>query len=202
MKIMLYADRSIDKEYTESLNAYVKAVVDGIVKIASKMGISTIQSYQGSKIFEALGISRSVCDEFFPDTVSRVGGIDLDDISRQVRQRHDAAFDPCGHAAGGSLESIGTHKSRSGKEDHLYDPETIYLLQQATRRDDYSLFKKYSAAIDSEDRNITLRSTLEFKYPADGGISIDEVESAESIMHRFKTGAMSYGSISKEANIQ
>lgn len=196
----LTADRSIDKEYTESLNAYVKAVVDGIVKIASKMGISTIQSYQGSKIFEALGISKSVCDEFFPDTVSRVGGIDLDDISRQTRQRHDAAFDPCGRAANGSLDSIGTHKSRSGKEDHLYDPETIYLLQQSTRKGDYSLFKKYSAAVEKEDRNITLRSTLEFKYPADGGIPIEEVESAESIMHRFKTGAMSYGSISQEAH--
>ncbi|MGN0695714.1 MAG: glutamate synthase large subunit [Oscillospiraceae bacterium] len=196
----LTSDRAIDKEYTESLNAYVKAIVDGIVKIASKMGISTIQSYQGSKIFEALGISKEVCDEFFPDTVSRVGGIDLNDISEQVIARHDAAFDPCDLTVNDSMESIGSHKSRSGKEEHLYNPETIHLLQQSAWTGSYALFKKYSECINNDENNITLRSTLDFKYDPNGGIPIDEVESVESIMHRFKTGAMSYGSISQEAH--
>lgn len=196
----LTSDRTIDKEYTEALNAYVKAIVDGIVKISSKMGISTIQSYQGSKIFEALGISKSVCEEFFPDTVSRIGGIDLDDISRRSLALHDAAFDPRDLTVNEAIESIGTHKSRSGKEEHLYNPLTIHLLQQSTWTGDYKLYKKYSEALNAEDKNLTLRSTLDFNFPEDGGIPLDEVESAASIMHRFKTGAMSYGSISQEAH--
>ena len=196
----LISSKAIDKEYTEALNAYVKAIVDGIVKIASKMGISTIQSYQGSKIFEALGISKSVVDEFFPNTVSRVGGIDLDDISAQIVERHDAAFDPRDLTVNDAIESIGSHKSRSGKEEHMYNPLTIHLLQQATWTEDYSLFKKYSAALNDETKNLTLRSTLDFKFDENGGIPLDEVESVESIMKRFKTGAMSYGSISQEAH--
>ena len=196
----LTSDRTIDKEYTEALNAYVKAIVDGIVKIASKMGISTIQSYQGSKIFEALGISKSVCEEFFPDTVSRIGGIDLDDISARSLALHDAAFDPRDLTVNEAIESIGNHKSRSGKEEHLYNPLTIHLLQQSTWTGDYKLYKKYSEALNAEDKNLTLRSTLDFNFPEDGGIPLDEVESAASIMHRFKTGAMSYGSISQEAH--
>ncbi len=196
----LTSDRTIDKEYTEALNAYVKAIVDGIVKISSKMGISTIQSYQGSKIFEALGISKSVCEEFFPDTVSRIGGIDLDDISARSLALHDAAFDPRDLTVNEAIESIGNHKSRSGKEEHLYNPLTIHLLQQSTWTGDYKLYKKYSEALNAEDKNLTLRSTLDFNFPDDGGIPLDEVESAASIMHRFKTGAMSYGSISQEAH--
>ena len=196
----LTSDRTIDKEYTEALNAYVKAIVDGIVKISSKMGISTIQSYQGSKIFEALGISKSVCEEFFPDTVSRIGGIDLDDISARSLALHDAAFDPRDLTVNEAIESIGNHKSRSGKEEHLYNPLTIHLLQQSTWTGDYKLYKKYSEALNAEDKNLTLRSTLDFNFPEDGGILLDEVESAASIMHRFKTGAMSYGSISQEAH--
>ncbi len=196
----LTAEHAIDKEYTESLNAYVKAVVDGIVKIASKMGISTIQSYQGSKIFEALGISKSVCDEFFPDIVSRVGGIDLDDIEAQALARHDAAFDPMDLTVNDSMESIGTHKSRSGKEEHMYNPETIHLLQLAAWNNDYGAYKKYAARLNDETKNLTLRSTLDLNYDKSKEIPLDEVESAESIMRRFKTGAMSYGSISKEAH--
>ena len=195
----LVAERSLDKEYIEAENAYVKAIVDGIVKIASKMGISTIQSYQGSEIFEALGVSRSVCDEYFPNVVSRVGGIDLEDIENRVLSLHDAAFDPRDLTVNDAVESIGTHKSRSGGEEHMYNPLTIHLLQQSTRKGDYELFKKYTAALDDETKNLTLRSTLDFKYAAEP-ISIDEVESVESIMRRFKTGAMSYGSISQEAH--
>ena len=196
----MVSNGSIDKEYIEASNAYVKAIISGIVKIASKMGISTIQSYQGSKMFEALGISKSVRDEFFPDTVSRVGGIDLDDISKRVISLHDAAFDPCNLTVNESIESIGSHKARSGQEEHMYNPQTIHLLQQATWRDDYDLYKQYSDCLNAEDKNLTLRSTLDFKFDDNGGIPIEEVESVESIMHRFKTGAMSYGSISKEAH--
>ena len=190
----------LDKDYSQASKAYINAVVTGIVKIASKMGISTIQSYQGSKIFEALGIAKSVCDEFFPDTVSRVGGIDLDDISDRSIALHDAAFDPNGLMTEDEVRSVGTHKARSNQEEHLYHPETIHLLQQATWRDDYNLFKQYTACLDAENKHVTLRSTLELQFAEDGGIPLEEVESVESIMRRFKTGAMSYGSISQEAH--
>ena len=190
----------VDKDYSQASKAYIDAVVSGIVKIASKMGISTIQSYQGSKIFEALGISDSVMEEYFPDTVSRVGGIDLSDIAKRCMEMHEGAFDPSGLGMDEGLSSVGWHKERSNQEDHLYNPETIHLLQQATWRDDYNLFQQYSACVNAEDRHITLRSTLDFKFAEDGGIPIEEVESVESIMRRFKTGAMSYGSISQEAH--
>ena len=190
----------LDKDYSQASKAYIQAVVSGIVKIASKMGISTIQSYQGSKIFEALGIAKSVCEQFFPDTVSRVGGIDLQDISNRSLSLHDAAFDPNGLMTEEEVRSIGTHKARSNQEEHLYNPETIHLLQQATWRDDYNLFKQYTACLNEEHKHVTLRSTLDFRFAEDGGIPLEEVESVESIMRRFKTGAMSYGSISQEAH--
>ena len=190
----------LDKDYSQASKAYIQAVVSGIVKIASKMGISTIQSYQGSKIFEALGIAKSVCELFFPDTVSRVGGIDLQDISNRSLSLHDAAFDPNGLMTEEEVRSIGTHKARSNQEEHLYNPETIHLLQQATWRDDYNLFKQYTACLNEEHKHVTLRSTLDFRFAEDGGIPLEEVESVESIMRRFKTGAMSYGSISQEAH--
>ncbi len=190
----------LDKDYSQASKAYIQAVVSGIVKIASKMGISTIQSYQGSKIFEALGIAKSVCEQFFPDTVSRVGGIDLQDISNRSLTLHDAAFDPNGLMTEEEVRSIGTHKARSNQEEHLYNPETIHLLQQATWRDDYNLFKQYTACLNEEHKHVTLRSTLDFRFAEDGGIPLEEVESVESIMRRFKTGAMSYGSISQEAH--
>ena len=190
----------LDKDYSQASKAYIQAVVSGIVKIASKMGISTIQSYQGSKIFEALGIAKSVCEQFFPDTVSWVGGIDLQDISNRSLSLHDAAFDPNGLMTEEEVRSIGTHKARSNQEEHLYNPETIHLLQQATWRDDYNLFKQYTACLNEEHKHVTLRSTLDFRFAEDGGIPLEEVESVESIMRRFKTGAMSYGSISQEAH--
>ncbi|MBR1796527.1 MAG: glutamate synthase large subunit [Clostridiales bacterium] len=190
----------IDKDYSQASEAYVSAVVHGIVKISAKMGISTLQSYQGSKIFEALGIGKELMDEYFPDTVSRVGGITLEEIERRTLKLHDCAYDAGGLTVPHSLKIAGRHKERSGKEDHLYNPETIHLLQLSTRTGDYETFKKFAEAVTREDRHITLRSTLEFKFPEDGGIDIDEVEPVESIMRRFKTGAMSYGSISKEAH--
>lgn len=191
---------SLDKDYYAAVNDYNDSVLHGIVKIASKMGISTIQSYLGSKIFEAIGISKEVIDKYFTNTVSRVGGITLDDISARSERLHASAFDPLDLNVLLEVESAGSHKLRSCKEDHLYNPETIHLLQESTRTGNYDLFKEYSSAINREDKNMNLRSLLDFNFPEDGGIPIDEVESVESICHRFKTGAMSYGSISKEAH--
>lgn len=190
----------LDKDYYAAEHDYNKAILKGIVKIASKMGISTIQSYQGSKIFEAMGISQEVIDKYFTGTVSRVGGITLDDINKQVRLLHTKAFDPLDLDTEEEVESIGSHKLRSRGEQHLYNPETIYLLQEATRTGRYELFKEFSQAIHEDSRTIHLRSMLDFNFPDDGGIPIDEVESVEKIVKRFKTGAMSYGSISQEAH--
>ena len=190
----------LDKDYYAAEYDYNKSILKGIVKIASKMGISTIQSYQGSKIFEAMGISKEVIDKYFTGTVSRVGGITLEDISKRVRDLHASAFDPLGLDVDNEVSSIGSHKLRSGAEEHLYEPETIHLLQDAARTGNYETFKEFSAAIHKETRNINLRSILDFKFPEDGGIPIDQVESVDSIVKRFKTGAMSYGSISQEAH--
>ena len=127
----------LDKDYYAAVDDYNSAILHGIVKIASKMGISTIQSYQGSKIFEAIGISKEVTDVYFTDTVSRIGGISLQDIETQVENLHTRAFDPLDLGNDTTLDSLGMHKSRSGKEDHLYNPKTIHLLQQATWQKDY-----------------------------------------------------------------
>ena len=189
----------LDKDYYAAVDDYNLAVLDGIVKIASKMGISTIQSYQGSKIFEAIGLSQSLIDKFFTHTVSRVGGIDIIDIQNQVEMLHTKAFDPLGLKTDNSLDSLGIHKVRSGKEDHLYNPQTIHMLQMATRRGDYEMFKEYSKLITAEDRHVHLRSMLDFVW-SDKPIPLDEVESVDNIVKRFKTGAMSYGSISEEAH--
>ena len=189
----------LDKDYYAAVDDYNSAILHGIVKIASKMGISTIQSYQGSKIFEAIGISKEVTDVYFTDTVSRIGGISLQDIETQVENLHTRAFDPLDLGNDTTLDSLGMHKSRSGKEDHLYNPKTIHLLQQATWQKDYKLFKEYSREIDNEDRFMNLRSLLDFKFPKKG-IPLSQVEPVESIVKRFKTGAMSYGSISQEAH--
>lgn len=190
----------LDKDFYAAEADYNNAVLHGIVKIASKMGISTIQSYQGSKLFEAVGISESVVNKYFRGTVSRIGGITLEDISRRTEKLHNGAFDPLGLNVSAELASRGNHKLRSNKSDHLYTPETIHLLQQAAQTGDYETYKEYSAAINREDNELTLRSLLGFKFDENGGIPIDEVESVESICHRFKTGAMSYGSISQEAH--
>ncbi|WP_243456512.1 glutamate synthase large subunit [Mobilitalea sibirica] len=195
----LIQNNMLEKDYYAAVDDYNKAVLKGIVKIASKMGISTIQSYQGSKIFEAIGISKEVIDRYFTGTVSRVGGITLKDLEQQVDKLHSKAFDPLGLSLDLTLDSSGSHKLRSGKEEHLYNPKTIHLLQQATRTGNYDLFKEYSNEITSEEEGIHLRGLLDIDYPKKG-ISIDDVESVDSIVKRFKTGAMSYGSISREAH--
>ena len=190
----------LNKDFYAAVNDYNSAVLHGIVKIASKMGISTVQSYQGSQIFEAVGLSEEFVKKYFTNTVSRVGGIGIKDIQRHVEELHNSAFDPLGLYTNLSLESIGSHKMRSGKEEHLYNPNTIHLLQQATWTDNYDLVNHYPGAIDDEEKAIHLRGLMEFNNPENGGIPIDQVEPVDSIVKRFKTGAMSYGSISQEAH--
>ncbi len=189
----------LDKDYYAAVDSYNEAVINGIIKIASKMGISTIQSYQGAKIFEAIGIHPDVINRYFGGTVSRVGGITLKDIQADVEMLHSQAFDPLGLTTDDSLDSKGMHKMRSGKEDHLYNPQTIHLLQYAARTGDYKTFKEYTALVNKEDSARNLRGLIDFKY-AKKPIPIEEVEPVDEIVKRFKTGAMSYGSISKEAH--
>jgi glutamate synthase (ferredoxin) len=193
-------DGLLDKDYYAAVEDYDNAVLSGIVKIASKMGVSTIQSYQGAMLFEAIGISSQVIHSYFGNTVSQVEGITMADIEEDVNARHDAAFDPLGLSTDRNLTSPGYHKSRSGGEEHLYNPMTIHLLQQATKTGDYGLFKQYSELLHKEEFAMNLRGLMDFNFPEDGGIPIDQVESVASIVKRFKTGAMSYGSISKEAH--
>ncbi len=193
-------ENMIDKDPYAAIDDYNDAILHGIVKIASKMGISTIQSYQGSQIFEAIGISSEVIDKYFTGTVSRVEGITMRDIEENVEELHSKAFDPLGLDVDLTLESSGSHKLRSGKEEHKYNPQTIHTLQMATWTGNYDLFKKYTHMIDEEMSPVHLRGLIDFKYPENGGIPIDEVESVDSIVKRFKTGAMSYGSISQEAH--
>ena len=189
----------LDKDYYAAVDDYNKAIITGIVKIAAKMGISTIQSYQGAKIFEAIGINSDVIDKYFKGTVSRIEGVSLKDIQEDVETLHSKAFDPLGLSTDTTLDSSGAHKMRSGKEEHLYNPQTIHLLQLATRTGDYKTFKEYTALVNKEEGVKNLRGLMNIKFPKKG-ISIDEVESVDSIVRRFKTGAMSYGSISREAH--
>ncbi len=194
-------DRGIlDKDYHTAIADYNFAILHGIVKTAAKMGISTLQSYQSARIFEAIGLSKEVIDKYFTGIVSRVGGIGLNEISEGILFRHDHAFDPMGLGVDTTLDSTGFHMLRSGddKEDHMYNPQTIVALQQATQTGDYNRFKEYTALVDNEKPH-TLRGLLEF-VPQREAIPIEEVEPASEIVKRFKTGAMSYGSISREAH--
>ena len=191
----------LDKEVNIAIDDYNEAILKGIVKIAAKMGISTLQSYQGAQIFEAIGISKDVIDTYFTNTISEVEGITLEDIEKDLIYHHDCAYDPLGLTTDTSLDSIGFHKLRKGdgKEDHLYSPETIVKLQRATQTNDYDLFKEYSNELNSNRQKHHLRSQLHFKKTRNS-IPLSEVESEYEIVKRFKTGAMSYGSISEEAH--
>ena len=195
----LVDEHMLDKDYYAAIDDYNNAIMTGIVKIASKMGISTIQSYQGSKIFEAIGIDKDVIDKYFTNTVSRIGGITLEDIQNNVNALHSEAYDPLGLETDLTLDSVGRHKMRSGSAQHIYNPQTIHLLQQSTKRGDYQMFKQYTDLVDSEERHMNIRGLMDFNYPKKG-VPLEEVESVDSIVTRFKTGAMSYGSISKEAH--
>ncbi|MCI5585486.1 MAG: glutamate synthase large subunit [Lachnospiraceae bacterium] len=188
----------LNKDYYAAVEDYDHAILHGIVKIASKMGISTIQSYQGSKIFEAIGISQKVIDHYFTGTVSPIDGIGLEDIARATDAQHSKAFDPLGLETDLTLTSMGRHKMKAQGEKHRYNPQTIHLLQQATKEGDYDKFKTYTQLVDKEETGY-LRSLMDFNFPQKG-IPLEEVESEDSIVKRFKTGAMSYGSISEEAH--
>jgi glutamate synthase (ferredoxin) len=188
-----------DITYEEAVKGYNKAVVKGVVKVMSKMGISTIQSYCGAQIFEAVGLNHDVIETYFTWTASRVEGIGLAEIAQEAQQQHAKAF-PAIPVNGHTLDVHGQYQYRKDGELHLFNPKTIHLLQKACRNGDYAVFKEYTALIDDQsERLATLRGLLNLKY-APEPIPIEEVEPVEAITKRFKTGAMSYGSISKEAH--
>ena len=184
-------------DYKTACKNFVKAASKGVIKVASKMGISSLQSYRGAQVFEAIGLRQDVIDEYFSWTASRVGGIGTDVIAQEVLMRHQAAFSetPSRHA----LPVGGEYQWRADGEFHLFNPESIHRLQKSVRTGNYDTYKEYAALINTQSTSLcTLRGLLEFK----GGdpVPLEEVESVESIVRRFKTGAMSYGSISKEAH--
>jgi len=187
---------NVSKE--EAVKIYADVVTSGIVKIMSKMGISTIQSYQGAQIFEALGINEDVINKYFTGTVTRIGGLSERHIAKETRIHHEKAFDPLTQES--ALEPGGDYKWRRGGEYHLFNPESIYKLQKACQTGDYKLFKEYTRLMNERTENLChIRGLLDIRT-IDKPINIDEVESVDSIVKRFKTGAMSYGSISLEAH--
>ncbi|MBI5396580.1 MAG: glutamate synthase large subunit [Verrucomicrobia bacterium] len=186
-------------DHKKAVKNFVKAAVKGVVKTMSKMGISTIQSYRGAQIFEAIGLNHSVIDKYFTNTASQVEGAGLDAIAEEARQRHHAAFPERGQQPP-TLRPGGQYQWRADGEYHLFNPETIHKLQLAARTNSYSVFKEYCSEIDDQSRHLcTLRGMFELKYLGKP-IPLDEVEPVEGIVKRFKTGAMSYGSISQEAH--
>ena len=185
--------------HEKAVKNYIKAATKSVVKVLSKMGISTIQSYRGAQIFEAVGLNSDFVDKYFTRTPSRIAGIGLEEVAKETLIHHNRAFtDKDGNDK--ELDSGGEYQWRKDGEEHLFNPQTIHLLQQSVRTNDYSLYKKYASLVQGEnEQRMTIRSLLELK-PVGEPIAIDEVESVESIMKRFKTGAMSFGSISKEAH--
>src|SRR6185437_15033202 len=170
----------------------------GVIKVMSKMGISAVQSYHGAQVFEAVGLKQDVIDEYFAGTSSRIGGIGMDVIAQEVLMRHRAAF-PQRPLNGQVLPAGGLYQWRSDGEAHLFNPESIHRLQKAVRTGSYATYKAYARLIDDQSKNLcTLRGLLDFK-PSEP-IALEEVEPVEAIMRRFKSGAMSYGSISQETH--
>ena len=174
---------------------YIKAAVGGIMKVMSKMGISTVRSYHGAQIFEALGLNSDFIKKYFVNTPTRIGGIGLYGVTTEALARFDRAFKQDESV----LEPGGWYGPVKDGEEHLFNPKTIELLQESLIKGDYAKYKEYSKAIRN-DYHVTLRSLMELNYPVGGGIPIEEVEPEESIVKRFKAGAMSYGAISKEAH--
>jgi glutamate synthase (NADPH/NADH) large chain len=188
-----------DLDRETAVKHYIKALNKGILKVMSKMGISTIQSYCGAQIFEAIGLSRKFVDRYFTWTPSRIEGVGLDVIAEETIRRHRQAF-PDRLLAKPDLDWGGEYQWRREGEYHLFNPDTVFTLQHATRSGQYKIFKEYTALVDNQGRNLcTLRGLFEFKY-APQPIPLEEVEPVESIVRRFATGAMSYGSISQEAH--
>src|SRR5512143_1803653 len=187
-----------DVDIDEALKNYRKAIDKGVLKVMTKMGISTLQSYRGAQIFEAIGLNRSVIDRYFTWTASRIEGIGLDVIAEESQRRHDYAYQVSPNLDG-DLDVGGQYQWRRRGEHHMYNPNTVAKLQHAVRKGDYRLFKEYTAAANDESRRLcTIRGLLKFK-PGQP-VPIEEVEPASSIVKRFKTGAMSLGSISREAH--
>jgi len=197
MKISGRIDTKLDADVLKK--NYLKAVNEGLLKVFSKMGISTLQSYQGAQIFEIIGLNTAVVQTYFTGAVSRIEGMGLDEIGRETLAKHFFAFSRKDIPVD-RLPVGGVYKWKRKGEFHLFNPQTIHLLQHATKTNDYSVFKKYSKLVNEQDEKAcTLRSLMRFKYNRPS-ISIDEVESAENIFKRFATGAMSFGSISWEAH--
>ena len=191
---------SIPGPAADAEKKYLKAVVKGLVKVISKMGISTLQSYHGAQVFEAIGLSQDFVDEYFTWTASRVGGVGIDVVAKEARMRHERGFPPKRPIFHTSLPAGGEYQFRSGGEFHLTNPETIHKLQYAVRTGNFPMFQEYTALIDDQSKQLcTLRGLMDFRSAAKP-VKLEEVEPVEAIMRRFKTGAMSYGSISKEAH--
>ena len=188
----------VDIDHKTAYKNYIKAATKGVVKVASKIGISTLQSYRGAQIFEAIGLNQSVVDRYFTWTATRIEGADLEVIAKEAILRHSHAF-PDRPVDGHTLDVGGEYQWRKEGEAHLFSPETIHTLQKAVRGGSYELYKRYAALVNEQgQKHYTLRGLLEFKQRP--SVPIEEVESIEAILKRFKTGAMSYGSISKEAH--
>ena len=195
VKLGMIPGRAADAE-----EKYAKAVSKGIVKVISKMGISSIQSYHGAQVFEAVGLNQDFIDEYFTWTATRIGGVGIEVVASEARMRHERGFPSRRPIVHRSLPAGGQYQYREGGEHHLFNPETVHRLQVATRSGDYQAFKDYTALVDSQSKHLcTLRGLMDLK-PAARPVPIEEVEPVEAIVRRFKTGAMSYGSISKEAH--
>jgi glutamate synthase (ferredoxin) len=197
-KDMIEQGMLLNVDYETACKNYRKAVTKGVIKIASKIGISTIQSYRGAQIFESIGLNHSVIDKYFTWTASRLEGAGLEVIAKEAVLRHHHAF-PERPVEGHTLDVGGEYQWRKDGEEHLLSPQAIHLLQQAVREGNYELYKEYSRLINEHGQKyFRLRDLIEFKERQP--LPIEEVEPIEAIMKRFKTGAMSYGSISKEAH--
>ncbi len=196
----LIHEGKLSVDFEKACKNYIKAGVKSVIKTMAKMGISTYASYRGAQIFEAIGINHDVVEKYFHRTASRIEGISLDTIADEVRQRHRHAYPPHDGEDAHALDPGGVYQWRADGEFHLWNPQSIHKLQKATRANDFVIFKEYSKLIDEQSRNLcTLRGLFEFKF-AEQAIPLEEVEPVEAIVKRFKTGAMSYGSISKEAH--
>ncbi|MFC3038684.1 glutamate synthase large subunit [Virgibacillus xinjiangensis] len=185
----------LHEDYSEAVRKYIDGITEGVVKVMSKMGISTVQSYRGAQIFVAVGISREVIDRYFTGTASQIGGIGMETIAEEAKKRHQQAY---ADDIDGALDSGSDFQWRRTGEHHAFNPTTIHKLQWACRRGDYDLFKEYSTAAN-EERLSFLRNLFRFKKKEDA-LPLSEVEAADSIVKRFKTGAMSFGSLSQEAH--
>src|SRR5688572_7671572 len=186
----------------QAVRNYIKACGKGVLKVMSKMGVSTVASYTGAQIFEAIGLSAGLVEQYFTGTVSRLGGIGLEEIAQTVAMRHAHAHPTRPEErAHRKLELGGEYQWRREGEYHLFNPETVFKLQHATRAKRYDVFKEYTSRVDDQSQRLaTLRGLFQFSQGARTPVPIDEVEPVSAIVRRFSTGAMSYGSISAEAH--